>query len=259
MSDHKVRFEKDGAIGILTFDNPRTLNALDFQVLEELNAIMDGIERDRDVRCLIVTGAGEKAFIAGGDIAVQLTFTVQAAYDWACLGHRTLRRIETLPFPVIGAVNGYALGGGTEVALVCDLLLASEQAIFGQPEVALGIIPGFGGTQRLPRKIGVNKAKELLLTGRRFDAAEALALGLVNEVLPPDQLMARAREIARAMTSLSFDALRLCKIAVDEGLQCDLDRGLAMERGVFSQCFATARQKEEMQKFVDRGNRPKRD
>lgn len=253
----KVRFESDGPIGILTFDNPKNLNGLDFQVMEEINIIMDTMERENTTRCLILTGAGDKAFIAGGDIAMQLTFTVSMANTWATLGYKTLRRLETLPFPVIGAINGYALGGGTEMALVCDMLIASEKAVFAQPEITLGIIPGYGGTQRLARKIGVSKAKEYVLLGRRFSAQEAKEIGFVNAVVPHGQLMDEARKWANEAVALSPEALRLAKQAIDEGLQCDIDRGLTVERGLFVQCFDTERQKIEMRNFVEKRNKPK--
>lgn len=254
----KTRYEVVDQVGILTFDNPKNLNGLDFQVIDEMNEILDAIAKSRDIGCLILTGAGEKAFMAGGDIGMQLEFDVQTAYEWACLGHRTLRRFEKLPFPVIGAINGYALGGGTEVALVCDILIASRKAVFGQPEITLGIIPGYGGTQRLPRKIGLNRACEYIFTGRRFDAEEAHAIGLVNHVVEPEQLMPRAMEMAKHIVSLPPEAMRMCKAATLDGMQADLDTGLQLEHALFSRTFATERQKEEMRKFLERSNKPKK-
>lgn len=253
----KVRFKNDGPIGILTFDNPKNLNGLDFQVMEEVNILLDHMQSEGTTRCLILTGAGEKAFIAGGDIAMQLTFTVSMANTWAMLGYRTLRRLETLSIPVIGAVNGYALGGGTEIALTCDMLIASEKAVFAQPEITLGIIPGYGGTQRLARKIGVNKAKEFILLGRRFDAWEAKEIGLVNTVVPHERLMEEAMKWANVAAALSPDALLFAKQAINDGLQCDIDRGLTVERGLFVQCFDTERQKIEMRNFVEKRDKPK--
>jgi enoyl-CoA hydratase len=256
MSDYsKIRFEVDGPIGVLTFDSPSNLNALDYAMLKEVNLALDSLPDS--VRVLILTGAGEKAFIAGGDIGLQLTFDVQKALDWADFGHSTLRRFELLPIPVIGAVNGYALGGGTEVALACDFLTASENAVFGQPEVSLGITPGFGGTQRLPRKVGMNRAKELILTGRRITAAEALSIGLVSAIAPQSELMAKTKEMALTIASYSPEAVRQCKTAIDEGMNCDLDRGLALERALFVLCFSTQRQKEDMTRFVERRGKKK--
>jgi enoyl-CoA hydratase len=234
-----VLFEKTENIGILTFSNPSTLNSINFQVLEELETKLDIIENDKIVRCLIITGAGERAFIAGGDIALQNTFGVIEAYQWACTGHRCLRRLEMMPVPVIGAINGYALGGGTEVALACDLLIASENAIFAQPEVGLGIIPGFGGTQRLPRKVGLNKTKELIFTGMKITAQEAMRIGLVNQVVPQEDLMREAVKLAEMIVRNAPIAVRLAKVAMNDGIQCDLDRGLALERALFSECFST--------------------
>lgn len=247
-----VCYEKRQDVGILTFNNPKTLNALDFRVLEELDTTLDVIKEDKDIYCLIITGAGEKAFIAGGDIALQNTFDVLSAYNWACTGHRCIRKLETMPMPVIGAINGYALGGGTEVALACDLLVASEKAIFAQPEVGLGITPGFGGTQRLPRKVGINKAKELIFTGMRIDAAEAMRIGLVNKVVPHETLMEEAIQLAEMIIKNAPIAVRLAKVAIDEGIQCDIDRGLSMEKALFSECFSTEDKTTAMTAFVEK-------
>jgi len=248
----KVKYSVEDRIGIVIFDNPKTLNALDFDSLDEMNNVLNEVESDSDVKCLILTGGGEKAFIAGGDIQVQSTFDVIHAYDWACFGHSILDKIDNLRIPVIGAINGYALGGGMEVALTCDILIASEQAVFGQPEVTLGITPGFGGTQRLPRKIGINRANELIFTGRNVSAQEALAYGLVNKIVPHEDLMRVSREIAESIIRNSAPAIRLAKIAITDGMKCELDRGLSLERALFSECFATEEQKVAMQAFLDR-------
>lgn len=250
----KVLFEKQKNIALVTFNNPQKLNPLDFEVLEELNVIMDDLDKE-DIRCVILTGAGEKAFIAGGDIGVQNTFDVTAAYRWACLGHATLRRIERLSVPVIGAINGFALGGGTEVALVCDCLVAAKEAIFGQPEVTLGITPGFGGTQRLARKIGINLAKELILTGRRFSAEEAKEIGLVNKVTSREQVLPEAFDFAEQIIKHSRYAVEYAKKAVDQGIQVDLDRGLEIERTLFSLCFDTEEQTIAMTNFLNKGKK----
>lgn len=254
-----IKFEiMEERIGVLTFDNPKTLNAFDWEGVEELGEVIESIKKEKSIDCLIMTGAGEKAFIAGGDIATQLAFDVAKAFEWTSLGHPILRQIETLPFPVIGAINGYALGGGTEMALVCDILIAAEKAIFALPEVTLGIIPGYGGTQRLPRKIGMNKAKELILTGRRFDAMEAERIGLVNKVVPNDQLMEEAFALARSLVKISPTSLKMAKLSIDEGMQCDIDRGLQIEKGFFCDCFATQEQKRAMAAFLEKGSKKKK-
>jgi len=247
-----VFYERRDNIGILTINNPKTLNALDFQVLEELEIALDKIEKCMDIYCLIITGAGDKAFIAGGDIALQNTFNVISAYKWASIGHSCIHKLESMHMPVIGAINGYALGGGTEVALACDILVASENAIFAQPEVGLGIIPGFGGTQRLPRKVGINKAKELIFTGMRIGAVEAMRIGLVNKVVPHEVLMQEAIKLAEIIIKNAPIAVRFAKIAINDGIQCDLDRGLSIEKALFSECFSTEDKATGMSAFVEK-------
>lgn len=252
-----VDFEKREHIGILTICNPKKLNVFDFQVLFDLDSVLDVIKEDTEIYCIILTGAGEKAFIAGGDIALQNTFDVTKAYQWSDLGQNCLQKLEKMPMPVICVVNGYALGGGTEAALACDLVLASKKAIFGLPEVSLGIIPGFGGTQRLPRKIGINKAKELIFTGVKFDADEALKIGLVNKVVTHEALMEEAIILANMITNNSPIAVRLAKIAINDGMQCDMDRGISIEKSLFAQCFATEDSKTGMTAFIEKNKNVK--
>ena len=245
-----VDFVKREHIGLLTFNNPQKLNVLDLNTLIDFNSILDVIRDDVEIYCLIVTGVGEKSFIAGGDITLQNTFSVMEAYNWANLGQGCLSKLEKMPMPVIGAVNGYALGGGMEVALACDLIIASENAIFGQPEVTLGIIPGFGGTQRLPRKVGINKAKELIYTGNKIDVDEALKIGLVNKVAKRETLMEDAIGFANNIIQNAPIAVRLAKLAINEGTQCDIDRGLVIEKSLFSECFSTEDKTTAMTAFI---------
>lgn len=229
----------EGQTALILLDRPQTLNSLDFDSLRELDGILAGLPAMPDLRCVVLASNVSKAFLAGGDIRLQNTFGVAEAAAWAEFGHRVLARLEQFPVPVIAAVNGYALGGGTELALACDFILAAEDAVFAQPEVKLGIIPGFGGTQRLARRVGAAMARELIYSGRRIDAQEALRIGLVNHVYPRERLREEAMQLARDIAANAPIAVRKAKQAISDGLQCDLDRGLALERGLFSQCFAT--------------------
>jgi enoyl-CoA hydratase len=247
-----IEFEKREHIGILTINNSSKLNALNFEVLDDFNNVLDVIREDKEIFCLIITGTGEKAFIAGGDIALQNSFDVMQAKGWSHRGQACLRKLETMPMPVIGAINGFALGGGLEVALACDILIASENAIFGQPEVCLGIIPGFGGTQRLPRKIGLNKAKELIFTGNKIDVAEALKIGLISKAVPSTSLMEETLILAESIIKNAPIAVRQAKIAINEGIQCDLDRGLSIEKSLFSECFSTDDKTTGMSAFINK-------
>lgn len=246
-----VRYEQDGWVGTLTIDRQEALNALNVSVLNELDSALDRIPAD-EVRCLVVTGAGKRAFVAGADIAQMSTMTRQEAAGFGALGNAVLRRIEELPFPVVAAVNGYALGGGCELALACDLRVAADTAVFGQPEVGLGITPGFGGTQRLARLVGSGRAKELFYTGRRLTAADALAIGLVNAVHPYDHLQAEARRLADRIASNAPIAVRATKRAVDLGLRTDLDAALRIETTFFASCFESNDQREAMRAAVER-------
>jgi len=249
---NNVRFEQEGPIAQITIDRPKALNALNFETLQELLHCCGRLEKAREVRAVILTGGGEKAFVAGADISHMRDLDVLAAADFAGLGHQVMAAVENLPQPVIAAVNGFALGGGCELALSCDIRIAAENAKFGQPEVNLGVIPGFGGTQRLPRLVGKGMACELLYTGDIIGAAEALRIGLVNRVVPPDQLLPVCREIAGKIAAKGPLAIRLCKQTVNTGMQMDLVRANSYEAVQFGQCFASEDQKEGMRAFLEK-------
>lgn len=242
----------DPGIHVLTLNRPRALNALNRATIGELEAAIAAIATDPDARVLLVTGAGGRAFVAGADIKEMQDYTAIEAQAFARRTMAVLRAIETLPVPVIAVVDGYALGGGNELAMSCDLILASERAVFGQPEVSLGITPGFGGTQRLTRLVGRARALELLLSGRHVEAAEALRIGLVNRVCPAATLMDEALALARSIAAQGPVAVRLTKEAVQRGQDLDLDNACQFEAQVFGLCFATADQKEGMQAFIDK-------
>jgi enoyl-CoA hydratase len=252
MNFNNLLVEKSDGIATVTVNRPRALNALNEETLGELLACFEGLESDVSVRAVILTGAGEKAFVAGADIAAMKDLDVVAARNFALLGHQVMNVIEHLSKPVIAAVNGFALGGGCELALACDIRLAGDNARFGQPEVNLGVIPGFGGTQRLPRLIGKGRAKELLFTGDMIDAGEALRLGLVNRVVPPGELFGAARKLATKIAGKGAFAVALCKEAVNNGLEMDIDKACRFEADHFALCFATADQKEGMGAFLEK-------
>jgi len=239
-------------VATVTINRPKALNALDEATLKELEQAFDALEADPAVKVVIVTGAGEKAFVAGGDIAVMQPLGPVAARDFARMAQKILDRIEHCRKPVIAAINGYALGGGCELAMACDLRIASESARLGQPEINLGIIPGWGGSQRLPRLVGKGRAKELLFTGEMLDAREAWRIGLVNRVVPAAELMPAARELAGKIAGKGGPALALAKEAIDRGLEVDLGHANACEADLFGLCFATADQKEGMLAFLEK-------
>ncbi|MEG1560044.1 MAG: enoyl-CoA hydratase-related protein [Clostridia bacterium] len=246
-----INYQQDGFVAIITIDREKALNALNNQVLSELGEAIDKIDSN-ETRCLIITGAGEKAFVAGADIGEMKPLTKVEGTALGKLGNSVFRKIETLSIPVIAAVNGFALGGGCELALSCDIRLASENAVFAQPEAGLGITPGFGGTQRLARLIGSGKARELLYTCGKVKADEALSLGLVNGVYPSDQLMEAAKKMAGKIARNAPIAVRACKKALNEGLQTDIDSGIAIEEALFGSCFETEDQRNAMQAFCDK-------
>ena len=246
-----VEFEAKGQIGVLTINRPEALNALNDQVIAQLDKVLDGIDLDT-VRCVIVTGAGQKAFVAGADIAQMSGLSKQEGEAFGKLGNDVFRKLETLPIPTIAAVNGFALGGGCELAMSCDIRLASETAVFGQPEVGLGITPGFGGTQRMARLIGMGKAKELIYTARNIKAPEALAIGLVQAVYPAEELMAQAEKMATRIAGNAPIAVRACKRAINDGLQVDIEQGEVIEEKLFGSCFETQDQKNAMTAFVEK-------
>ena len=246
-----IRYEKQDNIGIITINRPEALNALNTAVFNELEPLVGEIERDATLAALIITGEG-RSFVAGADIGEQCPMDLEAGRKWARRGSSVFRRIEKLEIPTIAAVNGFALGGGCELALTCDIILASEKAKFGQPEVGLGITPGFSGSQRLPRRVGVAKAKELIFSGKMIKADEAKTIGLVNEVYAPEALMDAALEMARSFTKNAPIAVKYAKACIDRGMQMDLDDGIALENEMFAMCYATADQKEGMTAFLEK-------
>ena len=246
-----VTYSLEDTVATITIDRPKALNALNSEVLEQLDHALHRAESDMP-RCVVVTGAGEKAFVAGADVVAMSTMTRREAEAFSRVGNRVFRRLEQLPCPTIAAVSGFALGGGCELALACDLRVASTTASFGQPEVGLGITPGFGGTQRLPRLIGLARAKELLFTARRVGADEALALGLVNRVVEPGDLLTEVMALAQQIASQGPIAVRATKAALQLGAQTDLDTALSIEATEFASCFETHDQVEAMTAFTRR-------
>lgn len=247
-----VLLEKKGNIAVATINRPKALNALNSQVLEDLNELVELVKADEEIRALVLTGCGEKAFVAGADIGEMSTLTKEGGEAFGKHGNDVFRRIETLPIPTIAAVNGFALGGGCELAMSCDIILASEKAKFGQPEVGLGITPGFSGTQRLPRRVGIAKAKELIFSGRMIRADEAREIGLVNAVYAPEELLPGALEMARSFVKNAPIAVKYAKACIDRGMQMDMDDAIAVENELFAMCFATHDQKEGMGAFLEK-------
>jgi enoyl-CoA hydratase len=245
-----VQFEKLNHIGTITISRPKVFNALNYNILLELDRVVDAIAADNDIYCVILTGSGEKAFAAGADIAEMKDMDVFQAGKFSRLGNRVFRKIELLEIPVIAAVNGFALGGGFELALCCDIRIAADNAVLGQPEVSLGITPGFGGTQRLARIGGLGKAKELLFTGANIKAGEALQIGIVNRVVPQENLMRETLALAEKIAGNAPLAVKAAKKAVNRGGQCDLDTAINYESEVFAQCFASEDRKDAMNAFV---------
>ena len=244
--------ERDAAIAVLTLNRPKALNALTQATLGELTQAARELDRDPGVGVVIVTGSGEKAFAAGADIREMESFGPAQAEDHARKGQAAVAAFARMSKPVIAAVNGYALGGGLELALACDIRIASENAQMGLPEVSLGTIPGFGGTQRLARAVGAARAKELILTGRRVTAAEAERIRLVNRVVPQAELLSTCKQLARDILANGPVALRLAKEVIDRGLETNLDTGLRLEEKAFGLTFATADQKEGMKAFTEK-------
>ena len=251
MNWKNLLFKEDGNIGILSINRPNALNALNEAVLQELSEAINMISNDENIHILILTGEG-RAFVAGADIGEMKDMNSIEARKFAEKGLSVFRKIELMEKPVIAAVNGFALGGGCELAMCCDIRIASEKAKFGQPEVGLGIIPGFGGTQRLARLVGGGKAKELIFTSHIIDAREAKTIGLVNEVVVGDELMDSAMEMANKIISKGQVAVRYAKAAINRGMETDLDTGMVIEKDLFSLCFSTEDQKEGMEAFLEK-------
>jgi enoyl-CoA hydratase len=251
--DYKnIIFEKDGALAIITIDRPKVLNALNDETIAEIDDCITTIASDKTILCVILTGGGEKSFVAGADINELSTWDVISGRAKSDSGHALTSKIKDLPQPVIAAINGFALGGGCEIAIACDIRLASKNAKIGQPEVNLGIIPGYGGTQRLPRLVGAGKAKQMILTGDFVNADEAYRIGLVDEVYPPDELIPKAKEMARKIISKGPLAVKAAKEAINVGLDVDLKSGCEYEAALFASIFATEDMKEGTKAFLEK-------
>lgn len=246
-----IDYEQDGYIGIMTINRPQALNALNEEVLKDIEAAFDAVDLD-STRVIILTGAGEKSFVAGADIAAMSIMTQAQGQAFGKFGNDIFRKIETFPLPVIAAVNGFALGGGNEIAMSCDIRICSDNALFGQPEAALGITPGFGGTQRLARIIGVGKAKEMVYGARNIKADEAYRIGLVNAVYTQEELMPAAKKLASTIAGNAPIAVRNCKKAINDGLETDMDQAIAIEEKLFGNCFETEDQIEGMTAFLEK-------
>ena len=257
-----VTYEVKDRVGIITICREKALNALNSQVLDDLNEAFDAVDLN-EIRCLILTGAGEKSFVAGADIGEMSSLSKAEGEAFGKKGNDLFRKIETFPIPVIAAVNGFALGGGCEISMSCDIRICSDNAMFGQPEVGLGITPGFGGTQRLARLVSPGMAKQLIYTARNIKAAEAYRIGLVNQVISAetneagevvtsakDALMAAALKMASGIAMQAPIAVRNCKKAINDGLQVNMDEAIVIEEKLFGDCFETEDQKAGMGNFL---------
>ncbi len=243
--------ERVDNIAVLKINRPDAMNSLNNELLNELNCALEQIDSDEQIRVLIITGEG-RAFVAGADIEQMSTMNVQQGKEFGVQGSAVFRKLENISKPVIAAINGFALGGGCELALACDIRIASNKAKIGQPEVGLGITPGFSGTQRLPRLVGEGKAKELIYTAKAITAEEALAIGLVNKVVEPQELLNAAMQMAKTIAQNAPIALKLSKEAINRGMQTDIDSSIAIENNLFALCFGTQDQKEGMKAFFEK-------
>lgn len=259
-----ILYEQNGNVATITINREKSLNALNSQVLDELNATLDAVDL-ATVRCLVITGAGAKSFVAGADIGEMSSLTKAEGEAFGKKGNDVFRKIETFPIPVIAAVNGFALGGGCEISMSCDIRICSDNAVFGQPEVGLGITPGFGGTQRLARLVGAGMAKQMIYTARNIKAADAYRIGLVNEVYSAEVdadgnvvksaqevMLAAAQKMAATIAKNAPIAVRNCKKAINDGLDADMDQAVAIEEKMFGDCFETEDQKYGMAFFLDK-------
>lgn len=245
-----VLLEKKGNIAVATINRPKALNALNSDVLTDLGELVDIVNADSEIRALVITGSGEKAFVAGADIGEMSTLTPEEGEAFGKHGNDVFRRIETLPIPTIAAINGFALGGGCELSMSCDIRIASEKAVFGQPEVNLGLVPCFGGTQRLSRLVGTGIAKEMIFTARQIKADEAKAIGLVNKVVAPEALLDEAKAMMGGIISKAPMAVRYAKVAINKGVNMDLMNGLELEKDVAALAFASEDAKEGTAAFL---------
>ena len=259
-----ILYEQNGNVATITINREKALNALNSQVLDELNATLDAVDL-ATVRCLVITGAGAKSFVAGADIGEMSSLTKAEGEAFGKKGNDVFRKIETFPIPVIAAVNGFALGGGCEISMSCDIRICSDNAVFGQPEVGLGITPGFGGTQRLARRVGAGMAKQMIYTARNIKAADAYRIGLVNEVYSAEVdadgnvvksaqevMLAAAQKMAATIAKNAPIAVRNCKKAINDGLDADMDQAVVIEEKLFGDCFETEDQKYGMAFFLDK-------
>lgn len=251
MTFSNLFINREGSIVILTINRPEFLNALNTAVIEDLTMAIEMLEKDDSVNVIIITGSG-KSFVAGADISEMKSKTVSEAKTFSNLGSKLFRKIELMNKPVIAAVNGYALGGGCELAMACDIVIASDNAKFGQPETGLGIIPGYSGTQRLPRLVGVKKAKELIFTADIINAEEAERIGLLNKVVPCDQLISISLDLAKKIASKGQTSVKYAKNAINGGIEVDMDTGISIEENLFALCFASEDQKEGMSAFLEK-------
>lgn len=247
-----VLLEKKGNIAIATINRPKALNALNSEVLEDLNELVDLVNADEEIYAMILTGSGEKSFVAGADIAEMSTLTKAEGEAFGKKGNDVFRKLETMPIPTIAAINGFALGGGCELSMSCDIRICADTAVFGQPETGLGITPGFGGTQRLARLVSPGMAKQMIYGAKNIKADEALRIGLVNAVYPLEELMGAAEKLATTIAKNAPIAVRACKKAINEGLQVDMDQAIVIEEKAFGSCFETADQKEGMGAFLEK-------
>lgn len=252
MDYENIIFETEQGIATITFNRPKALNALNNALLDEFAHALDTIAEDEKIRVLVVTGQGEKSFVAGADIKEITTLNSLEAKTFAGKGHDIIGRLQNLAIPVIAAVNGFALGGGSEIALACDFIYASENAKFGLPEISLGIIPGFGGTQRLPRLLGKNRAKEMIFTGDMISAEEAMSYGMVNKIYPYENLMEAVLKTAGKMAKKGRVSLRAAKQVINAGMDVDLGSGCRMECDAFALCIASEDAKEGTTAFIEK-------
>ena len=252
MAYENIILEKEDYLAILYINRPKALNALNKDTLTEIRSAIEDVAADKSIKVMIVTGAGDKAFVAGADIAYMQPLSAVEGREFSDYGEKTMRMIELLEKPVIAAINGFALGGGCELAMACDIRLAADNALFAQPEVGLGVIPGFGGTQRLPRLIGEGRAKELTFTADTIKADEAFRIGLVNHVYPVADLMDEARKLAKKISNKGAIAVGFAKFAIGKGLQADLDTAMSIESDMFGMCSSTFDQKEGMGAFLEK-------
>ena len=247
-----ILLEKKGLYAVATINRPKALNALNSEVLSDLDELVRTVSADADIRALVITGSGEKAFVAGADIGEMSTLTPAEGEAFGKHGNDVFRKLETLPIPTIAAVNGFALGGGCELSMSCDIRLCADTAVFGQPEAGLGITPGFGGTQRLARLVSPGMAKQLIYTAKNIKADEAYRIGLVNAVYPLDELLPAAEKMAETIAKNAPIAVRACKEAINEGLEAKMDDAVVIEEKLFGSCFKTADQIEGMSAFLEK-------